>query len=397
MLLAILLSLGGWYSVQRRSSAIDDAAAAARQLIGVQDVRVAVVQADSLASRAYLAGGQEDPAQRKAYEASSASASDGLVQVALGAAGTDAPLLQAANAGFAGYLGLAEQARANNRQGFPVGAAYQRQAHEISNGVVANLRQVEANARQRVDDSIERAHRSSWLLVLTTFLLLAAIIAGGMWVAIRWRRLINVPLAAAGLLTLIVLTGGVGVNAAAMNDADSVVESSLAAADVLAQARAAAFDARSNEALTLVYRGNGASFAQQWKESQSIVDSALDESCSRYGEGCKAADSFATYASGYAAVRELDDAGDWDDAVDLSLTGVTSAETSAPGVDPVAAFDEFSGQSQSIIGIRSAAAAHGFDEAVGNLGALRLMIVLAGLVIAVLAVFGYGQRLREYR
>ena len=38
--------------------------------------------------------------------------------------------MESANAGLARYTGLIEQARANNRQGFPVGAAYQRQANE---------------------------------------------------------------------------------------------------------------------------------------------------------------------------------------------------------------------------------------------------------------------------
>jgi len=404
VLLAIVLSLGGWYSVERRSSAIHDAAGAAQQLIRVQDVRVLVVEADSLASRAYLSGGQEDASQRASYEQRASAASSGLVDAATAATAADALLLEDANAQFATYAGLVEQARANNRQGYPVGAAYQRQARTVSVAVVDDLRQVEAHARQRVDDSIARAHRSSWVLLLTTVLLLAAIAAGGVWVALRWRRLINVPLAAAGILVLLVLTGGVGVNASAMNDADSVVESSLSAADVLAQARAAAFDARSNEALTLIYRGNGAAFDAASRLSQSIVSAALDESCTSYGQGCAAIVPFQQYQTGYLVVRQLDGKeGAWDAAVELSTTGVIDPATDASAVakvtvvDPVTPFEEFATASAATIQSRSAAAAQGFDDARSNLALLAVLIVIAGLVIAVLAVLGYGQRLREYR
>jgi len=397
VVLALVLSLGGWYSVQRRSTAIDDAAAAAQQLIRVQDVRVLVVEADSLASRAYLQGGQEVAAERQAYEDSAANASNGLVDAATAATTVDAQLLESANAQLARYLGLVEQARANNRQGFPVGAAYLRQAHTVSVAIVSALREVEAHARQRVDDSIARAHRSSWLLVLGTMLVLAAIVVGGVWVAIRWRRLINVPLAAAGLLAFVVLTAGVGVNAGAMNDADAVVEQPLAAADVLAQARAAAFDARSNEALTLINRGGGQAADAQWHLSKSIVDAALSESCDAYGAGCDADEPFAAYAVGYTAVRTLDDKeGDWEDARDLSTTGQTTASVPS-GVNPVASFESFAETSGDAIAAESSSAARGFDNAVDNLGLLAFLVVIAGLAIAVLAVLGYGQRVREYR
>ena len=397
VVLGLLLSLGGWFAIQRRSTAIDDAAQAAQQLIRVQDVRVLVVQADSLAARAYLSGGQEDPAERAAYDESASGASNGLVQAATDATEGDALLLESANAQFARYLGLVEQARANNRQGFPVGAAYLRQARSLTEAIVADLRQVEANSRERVDSSIARAHRSSWLLVLTTVLVLAAIVAGGVWLALRWKRLINVPLAAAGMVALLVLTGGVGLNAAAMSDADEVVDTSLAPADVLAQARAAAFDARSNEALMLINRGNGAANRTSWEESMSIARGALSASCDDYGAGCAAGEPLAAYATGFTSVRSLDEDGNWEEAVLLSTTGDTTAPDVAASIDPVGSFEEFATLTGDVIGDRTAAAVEGFEDASAHLGALSLLVVAAGLAIAVLSALGYAQRLREYR
>ena len=72
------------------------------------------------------------------------------------------------------YVGLVEQARANNRQGFPVGATYQRQANGIvSNAdadtpdIVSSLRAVEAVAarpdqRQPRDCSSRRCVAARW-------------------------------------------------------------------------------------------------------------------------------------------------------------------------------------------------------------------------------------------
>lgn len=395
--LAILLSVVGFTSVGSRHSSIDAAAASAAQLIRVQDVRVLVVEADSLASRAYLVGGQEDPAQRVAYDQSLEAAASGLVDAAAAASGGDADLLQAANAKLGTYIGLVEQARANNRQGFPVGAAYQRQARTINESIVADLRSVEADARTSVDSNLADAHRSSWSIVLVTIMLVAAIGAGGWWLALRWRRLVNVPLAVAGLLVLLTLTIGVGLNASAMNDADATVEGSLTTADTLAQARAAGFDARSNEALTLIYRGSGQAYASAWQVSSSIVGAAFDRACGERSLGCNASSVFANYSDGYAVVRALDDGGNWDAAVELSTTGRTTAAEGIDAPDPVAAFEVFSSASASAISGEAGATATGFAAAVDGLSTLRWVIAAVGLFVAGLALAGYGQRSKEYR
>ncbi len=383
---ALMLSLAGWYAIDRRDTAIDDAAAAAAQLIDVQDVRVQVVQADSLASTAYLVGGQEAPERRAAYDESTAAAAAGLLVTAQRATAADAIELQRAAALLTRYTGLVEQARANNRQGFPVGAAYQRQAREVASDLVGALRGVEARTRDRVDDSMARGHRASWLLVLTSVVVLALVLAGSWWLARRWRRLVNVPLAVAAVVALGVLTIGAAVNAGAIRRAGDAVRGPLSAADLVAQARAAAFDARSSEALTLINRGNGAAYEQQWLLSASVVDTALERSCDDFGVACDLVPLAQAYRVSHEEVRSLDDQGDWDAAVDLALTG-----------SPAENFDRLASASATVLDDRAAAAQRGFDRADASLALLRLLVVLAGAAIAALAVAGYGQRLREYR
>lgn len=392
VLCALALSIGGWYAVDRRETAIDDAAGAAAQLIRVQDVRVLMVQADSIASNAYLRQGQELPEQRAEYDDRIATASSRMVEAASAAADVDIPSLQQASAQLARYVGLVEQARANNRQGFPVGAAYQRQARVVVEDLVVSLRDVEQSSRARVNDSMERAHRASWLLIFTSLLLLAVLVLGSLWLASRWRRLINVPIAVAGVIAVAVVTVGLGMNGSAASRATSVVRGPLTSADLLAQARAAGFDARSNEALTLIARGNGQAYEAQWQVAASIVDTALDESCGRFDAGCEAADRFVDYRGSHVEVRGLDDDGDWESAVAL-VTG----EATSPTADPTGDFAAFAAAAEADLAADTAAATAGFANATEQLGTLQVLVVLAGLACAVLATVGYGQRLREYR
>ncbi len=395
-LVAVVLSVIGFGAVQRRADAIDDAAAAAGQLIRVQEVRVDLVEADALASTAYLVGGLESRDDRVAYDERIAAASAGLVAAATAAVGAEADLLAQASTDLTTYVGLVEQARANNRQGFPVGAAYQKQARVVAAGIVDHLREVETSARDRVDSSMERGHLASWPLVLTTLLVLAALVLGSLWLASRWRRLINVPIAIGGLIAAALLTFGVSVNAGAISDADDVVEGSLTTADLLAQARAAAFDARSNEALTLIARGNGGAYEVQWQASSDIVEQAMGEACDRFGAGCRELTIYETYQTGHQAIRALDERGAWDAAVELSLTG-SSGEAPDDLLDPRAAFEEVATVVGQRVAAETAAAVAGLGDAGGSLGSLRWTVVIAGIAIALLSLAGYGQRIREYR
>lgn len=388
VVLAVLLAVVGFAAVDRRASAIDAAAGSAEQLIRVQDVRVLVTQADSLAANAYLQGKEETTEQRAEYDTRIADATAGLVTTAGAAEGAEADGLQAANGLLARYVGLVEQARANNRQGFPVGAAYQRQARTVASDLVAQLRTVEQLTRTRVEDDISRSYSASWPFVLVTLALAVALVLGSLWLARRWRRLINVPLAIASLIVALVLVVGLFVNARAAANAGDALRGPLTAADLVAQARAAAFDARSNEALTLINRGNGAAYETEWLRSMSIVDNALEQACNDHGAACAASEDAGAYRDAHRAVRVLDDDGDWDAAVAAAIDPSSAIST---------AFDAVTTGTDSALAAEIDDATSGFDDAAASLGTLRVLVVLAGIAVAFLAVRGYGQRLREYR
>ena len=80
---ALVFAVLGAYGVGTRRSSIDATNHAAAQLLQLQDIRVDIVQADSVASRLYLTGGAEDPGLRQSYVQSIGRASTELVAVAL--------------------------------------------------------------------------------------------------------------------------------------------------------------------------------------------------------------------------------------------------------------------------------------------------------------------------
>src|SRR5262249_34434799 len=145
------------------------------------------------------------------------------------------------------------------------------------------------------------------------WLLLGVLVLGVVWLAMRFRRWVNVPVGLAALAVLVLLVAGGTAQSSAVNDADAAVDGPLLQADITAQARAAGFDARSQEALTLINRGSGQANEAKWKASAAIVGDIVAR-C-----GCDADQSFVAYESGHEELRALDDGGDWDTAVATSL------------------------------------------------------------------------------
>ncbi|HVE19590.1 MAG TPA: hypothetical protein VNB52_10910 [Ilumatobacteraceae bacterium] len=401
IVLALVFAVVGAFGINRRANAINEVRTASRQLLALQDIQVRIVHADAIASSSYLRSGQEDPAQRTAYLDEIGKAGDGLVAVSAAANSADLDQLSSASRLLGSYVGLVEQARANNRQGFPVGAAYQRQANGIvSNAdpdtpdIVSSLRAVEESQRAQINDSLASAHRAGIWLNVTGWLLFAALVVGSWWLWRTFRRVVNVPIAVALLaLFLLLLIGGVK-QAGAVSDADDAVGTQLAGADRAAQARAAAFEARSQEALTLINRGNGAANEVNWELGNDIVTREMSSRLgSDDGLSTAAASAYASYAEAHVEIRDLDNKGDWDQAVAVSL----GAQSTSSGVNSASAFDSFDQAVGQIATAEGSTASAGLNSAVDPLKSLRNIVFLAGLVIAVLAALGCGQRLKEYR
>ena len=132
------------------------------QLIRVQKIQSNLLSADATATNAFLVGGLEPPAQRAAYDEAMSSTSS-LIAEAARAQPADGVALAALNQQVVNYAATIEQARANNRQGLPVGAQYLRNASaQLRSDDIAHPgqpRECQCGASRRRDASRRRLYR----------------------------------------------------------------------------------------------------------------------------------------------------------------------------------------------------------------------------------------------
>jgi hypothetical protein len=352
------------------------------QLIRVQQIQTNLLAADATATNAFLVGGLEPPAQRAAYD-TALTTTGALIAQAARAQPADADALAALNQRVVDYAGSIEQARANNRQGLPIGAQYLRVASAQLRGETLPILDalVSTNAERA---TVRMDMRLGYVFVGIAVLGLAASIAGQVWLARRFKRRINVGMLAASIGLLVALVGGtIGLQqvSAAVG---SIQSGSFAAVNAAADARIDASNAKSNESLTLIARGSGASFEAAWKASSDSVVANLD----RLGTGAPT-DEWTRYMAVHNQIRKLDDGGQWDAAVALATgSGPTSANT---------AFNAFDTHLASTLDHVSQEASAGLSGPKTTLVIVAILILLIGLAVALLGRWGVGARLREYR
>ncbi|MEC3957576.1 hypothetical protein VMT65_31400 [Nocardia sp. CDC153] len=220
-----------------------------------QRLYVALSTADAAASTAYLSGGIESPEVRIRYEDALTDAAAALAEATTGAADTETrEILGQISAELPSYTGYVEAARANNRQGLPVGSAYLRQASALMQGSIlknaAELEKIRLNQLHADQNAIEG------LPLWTTGLLLVLLLAcgAGSWILLRrTNRWVNAGVAAAAGLTVIALLWIAATTIAASAAIDT---GATARFERLAQARILAQQARTEETLQLITRGN---------------------------------------------------------------------------------------------------------------------------------------------
>src|SRR6266705_6063378 len=155
LLLAGLVSLSliwgavaAWVVSQRASGASDVLWTSEPLSLDGQQIYRALSDADATAASAFLSGGLEPIAARHRYLADIAAAAAHL-ESATAAAGHSAAArnLATLSAGLPVYTGEVETARADNRLGLPLGAAYLREASSLMRGtLLPAARQISAVA-----------------------------------------------------------------------------------------------------------------------------------------------------------------------------------------------------------------------------------------------------------
>ncbi len=353
------------------------------QLIRVQKIQSNLLSADATATNAFLVGGLEPPAQRAAYDQAMSSTSS-LIAEAAQAQPADGTALAALNQQVLSYAGMIEQARANNRQGLPIGAQYLRNASAQLRSdalpILNNL--VSANATRATD---EMKAGAGYIVLVIALLGLGGVIAAQVWLARRFKRKINVGMLASSIVLLVLVIGSLIVVLQLRSSLQEISSGSLAAVNTAADARINANDAKSNESLTLIARGSGQAFEAAWKSSADSVA----ENLGRLTDKPELVGQWQAYTDVHTQIRALDDEGQWDKAV-AKATG--SANDSSNTV-----FGAFDSNLAGYLDGVSQQASNSLANEQPVMVIAAVLILLGGLAAALLGRRGVAERLREYR
>lgn len=370
-------------------------------IVSARQVQTGLAEANAAAATAFLAGGVENADQRQLYEDSIAAVGRELENAAR-LTGDDAEAheaLQTLTSGLPVYSGLIEQARANNRQGFPVSAAYLNAASRLLDEQLFPATDVVANrAAERYRSAYDDQRGVSLVLALAAvgLNLLVVLFLARLLLQLqrRFRRTLNLPLLAA-LAVAVALTGWLGSGLARQS-------SHLAAARtdgyqgtrLYLDTRGAAFGAKADEARYLLARGAGQAFEDDFLARAGQFDdlaTRIDDHVAATGGATARSDADATtsawerYTQAHAALIEQDAKGERAAAVTAALEEATPA---------FAAFDD---ASATALDHQQGEFAFEMDQAAGALGGLRVGVLLGVVLLAAAGAYGLQQRINEYR
>jgi hypothetical protein len=385
---AVLFGLAAAQGFSQSDGALQRAEENTAQLVRIQSIHTNLVSANADATNAFLVGGLEPPAQRQHFVDSMTAASK-LIAEAATAQPADQQALGELNATLLTYQGLIEQARANNRQGLPIGSQYLKDANatlqDDSLPLVTAL--VKAN-EERVSTEFNGAGKGNVWLIVGGLLTLAVLGFTLWWLARRTHRYLNLPIAAAAVLVLLtMLVGGTALSSAS-NSAKDTRTHAYADTLALSRARIAAYDAKANESLTLIARGSGDAFEKAWNDSAKVVD---DQLAVVAGTSPELEEPWNRYKTVHADIRKKDaEQGDWEAAVGLSVGKTT-------GQNAVTTFTAFDQGSAASLKETSDATRSELSDARGGLPPIGWLGLPIGIVAALLAAWGMSQRLGEYR
>ncbi|WP_367323016.1 hypothetical protein [Streptomyces sp. HUAS ZL42] len=393
-----------------RAAAADDVLHKSQPLSSAAaDIYRSLADANTMAASGYLAGLQETKATRERYEEDVRTAAAKLVTAAANsepgspAADTIAKL----NKLLPEYKGLVETARANNREGFPVGGAYLRLANDtMQNQMLPEAEELYKNENQRLRSDYADATPYPWAAIGLGVLALGALTWGQRRNYLRTNRVLNHGLVTATATTAVVLLWVVVGHSVARAGLDDSYDHGVRSLNVLHDAQIASLKARSDENLTLVSRGA----ETKTLPNDRVVDAfdyLYDEAISDLAEQLDRADALADDSAGREPVkvanssmkewklrnskaRSFNDSGEYQQARDRVIGADKEQSTSV-------CFDNVD---KSL----TQALAHETDEfekAAGDGLDAMTGLTVGSAVLAVLgaagAVLGIGRRLSEYR
>ncbi|MFF2373347.1 hypothetical protein ACFVUW_03085 [Streptomyces xiamenensis] len=397
------------WQIGDRSDAADTLISSSQPLSAeAADIYRSLADANTTAAVAFLTGSGSEPQVRERYEERIATAAALLTRAAAHTGNSEQAqqLIALLNAELPVYTGLVETARANDRQGLPLGGAYLRYAdsrmQEVLLPAAESLYALETG---RFQDDARRAGAWPWFSLAAAALALGVLAWAQRRHWLRTHRVFNQGLLAAtgaALMLLLWLVGAHTFARAALDEADRGGAQSLSA---LNDAWIAALQARGAESMTLVARGSGTGFEESYQERMAELagpqaDDAQDGAPrGRLGAAWRLADdedgrepigaahtAVGEWRALHEQARQRENAGEYQEAVELVI-GEDSTGSSFDRVDEALKRAVAHEQGQFTRAAERAAAA--------QTGLLVGALALAALA-ATGAVLGINRRLAEY-
>ncbi|WFB11785.1 hypothetical protein LRS74_22745 [Streptomyces sp. LX-29] len=422
VLAALVLGFGAVtaWQVSDRAAAADAVVERSQPLSAdAADIYRSLADADTTAASGFLAGGDESSKVRRRYVEDIATASKRLAEAA-GTGGSPAAQRQIArlNERLPVYTGIVEAARANNRQGLPLGGAYLRYANELmTTELLPAARALYETESARLDRDYADAEAWPWAALGAGVLALGGLGWAQRRLYQRTNRVLNHGLLAATASTTVVLLWlavGHGVASARLDDSDEHGARSLR---VLNEARITALQARGDENLTLVARGAvvvtkegpdqgkdayevgyrdqmralvGSESSVGLAERGSLLSRASELADDRAGREpvARALDAVRQWQERHRSARATDDNGEYDSAV---------AQVIGAGASTRESFDRIDAALAEALAHEDGEFRDAADDGRGALSGLVVGAAVLAVLGAAGAVLGIGRRLSEYR
>jgi hypothetical protein len=404
--LALLWATGTSALTARRDAARSVGLQSAPQLTRADDLYAALADADATASGALLRKGLEPDSVRRRYLGDLEGA-DRLL-VAVSAQANLSPTVRAATRAIAtrlpAYTGRVETARTNSRLGNPVGAAYMREASaQMRNEILPAATTIWKDAARRLNEDYRNGtagrHLTSLALVgaLTALVLVAALV----YTARRTNRVLNLGLLGATALAILLVGWSV---VQMVRGEDALVRAQREGSDavqVLSVARTLALQAQADASLALIERGAGQSYVEEFK----VIMQRLGGTDGQHGllgyaravvtRAGNTADTdgishtFVHYAAVQTLIRDKDANGDYDGAVELSLSEDSGGLS--------AAAHRLDTRLQAATGAARARFTSAATDARAGFAALIFAMAAAMVIAAAFVLVGLQRRIGEYR
>jgi hypothetical protein len=357
----------------------------------VQELYQSLADANAAAATAILVGPTPPARFSQRYNTDIQSAEQNLTLASRIVAGDQAASsdLAVVAADIPVYTGLISTANANNRLGYPVGAAYLREASNLmTNTMLTNVSAVAD--RETVAQNAAAGRITGPPIWFTVVAILAVLVITVVWrrLAELTRRRVNAGLLGGAVAVAVLALWALSASISAAH-AISAAQTQFGQVSTLLEARGQLANAESDEALSLVERGEDD--GQYATDTQQQL-AKLQGDASVQLQSTTAAD-FKTLQTIVGTVRQLTDQGQYSQAVgDVVGYGTTASHDTA-----VYVATELDDAFAADVNADQAAYATGGSAAISDLGDALAITIVIGLLGAAAAAYGVNQRLGEYR